>query len=267
MKKLNIQKLIIFLVIIAALVVALIFIFKGNKNEEKKASAEEAKIVETKTTNYLVELTAGYQSKYNGIEKLFSSNKTTSNDLSKASIIQTSIAYLRKNNKATIDNALISQIAREENIIIDSYDIYKGEQIKEAAKELFGIDLQHSSIMNEKDHIYTYWYLEKFDVYLIGLNPNYPSLTSYEYYVTPKVIQTTKDKNNNLKTEIAIAYVYIAENNTLKFSKDISMSNIICEGTSDNFEIPEDQTNEFDHYIFTFKNVDGNYVFDSVEKK
>lgn len=267
MKKLNIPKLIIFLVIIIALIVALIFILKGNKSEEKKASEEEAKIVETKTINYLVELTTGYQSKYNGVEKLYNNNKTTINDLSQATILETSISYLRKNNKVTIDNALNAQIAREQKMNIDSYDVYKGEQIKEAAKELFGIDLEHTSIMNEPDYIYTYWYLEEYDVYLVGLNPNYPSLYNYDYYVTPKVIETTKDKNNNLKTEVAIAYVYLSTDNTLKFSKDISMSDIIYEGTTDNFEIPDDKVNDFDHYIFTFKNVDGNYIFDSVEKK
>lgn len=267
MKKLDIKKLILFLILIVALVVGLVFVFKDKKGEEKKATTEEAKLVETKTINYLVELTAGNQSKYNGIDVLYSKDKTTKNNLTNANIIATSIAYLTKNNKATTDSALNAQIAREQKLDISNYSVYKGEEIKEAAKELFGIDFKHSSIMNAEDHIYTYWYLEEYDVYLVGFSPNYQDATDYSYRIIPKVVETTKDKDKNLKTEVAISYVYFAKDNSLKFSKDPNMGNIVYESNEQKYEIADDKVNEFDHYIFTFKNVDGNYVFESVEKK
>lgn len=270
MNKMDIKKLIILLVLIAAIVIVLVMLFKNNKKEKNNVNEEDAKIVETKTLNYLVELTAGYQSEYNGVDNLYYKDKTTVDDLTDASILATAIKYLGVNKMVTTDDALNNQIEREQRIDIDDYSVYSGEKIKEAVKELFGIDFNHKSVMNEENHIYTYWYLEEYDVYLVGFSPNYLDTYEYDYYVVPKVIETTKD-NDNLKTEVAISYVNLDQNQNLKFSKEPNMSNIIYEeklnSNMDNFQIADDKVNEFTHYIFTFKKVDNSYVFVSVEKK
>lgn len=260
MKNLDVKKLVILIIIVAIVIGALILIVNKTTNNEKKANKEETEVANEISLDYITRLTLGTGSSYNGIDLLFQKDKVTYDDLNTGNILTVAYEYATNNLETGIPSLTIQQL-QNENINIDEYTILTGDVVKQAIKEVFGVDFEHKSYNMNINYSYTYMYLPEYNVYLRKYTKlNYDT---GNYHIDYKTVNTTK-KGNKILNEIAVAYIY-QNNSTYYYTKDSANNEVIYE--SDKQELKEDQLKKFEHYIITLKNVDNKYVFESIEKK
>lgn len=262
MKNLDGKKFLVFIAIIAVIALAVIL---GSKElfEEKKPSAEETEKVEKLVTTYLGSLTYGADTNYMGLDRLYSKDKTEVSDLNINSILNVSVKYATTNNlNTTVSTGVLNELNRSGKYgNINEYSIYNAEGVRDAAKELFGIELNEESSINDMEYLYDFIYVFEYDVYLVKRN-NVTATTSMEYGIDYKIVKTAK-KGNDIMTTLAIAYTY-RTGTTRSFAKDNKGENIVAENLE---KFPEDKIEEFDQFTFTVTQTDnGNYVFKSIEK-
>lgn len=262
MKNLDIKKLLVLIAIIAVIVLLVIF---GSKlvGKESKPTEEESQEVETLVTKYYANVTFGYSTPYKGIDVLFSSDKTTYEDLDNKAILNLAIRYASDNE---IDIAVSSEVV---NTIINSgkygdlssYAAYKGEGLRTAIKDLYGVDFNDNTEISEYGYLYDFIYVKEYDTYFMGrnsINDIYDSNRGIDY----TIVETNK-KSDKVYMTIAIAYIY-RNGNERSYAKDSNGEEIIAEGLT---EFPKEKAKEFDNFKFTLtKNDDGKYIFESVEK-
>jgi len=261
MKNLDFKKLLVFIIIIAIIILLILF---GSKaiSTNTKVSEEESENTEKIINDYVSTLTEGYSTVYGGIDILFSKDKTTNQDLDLNVILNNSIKYATK-NEMNIAVALDSLETMNKSGVygnIKDYTTYNGKAIKEAAKILFDIDLEHGSTINNNNYLYNFYYDNDYDIYLVKRN-NTTDINRTSQNVEYKIIEQTK-KDNTIKVKMAVAYTY---NNGSKklYAKDAAGETIISE---DSNEFPEEKINEFDKFTITLKKNDKEYSFESIEK-
>lgn len=262
MKNLDIKKFLVFVVIIA--IVALI-VFFGVKQlfGENKPTEEEVKKVEEIVTNYFEKLSSGYATVYNGIDVLYSSDKTTLEDLELKQILNTSIDYASNNEfNINVSSVTLNQLKGLESIgNIEEYLVFNADGIRSATKELFDIDLEDNSAISEYNYLYDFVYVYEYDVYLLKRNST-EDISNADRNVEFKTIKTTK-KGNEVMTTVAVAYTN-GNGSTKTYAKDNKGTNVIAEDVK---EFPSDNINDFDQFTFTLTQTDkGDYIFKSVEK-
>lgn len=262
MKNLDVKKLLVLIAIIAIIVILVIF---GSKlvGKESKPTEEESKEVETLVTKYFANVTFGYSTSYKGIDVLFSKDKTTYDDIDKKAILNLAIRYATENE---IDVSVSSEIIKLINNSgkygdVSNYVAYKGEGLRKAIKELYGVDFKDGSEISDYGFLYDFIYVYDYDIYFMKRNQTtdiYDSNKGIDY-----TIVNTSKKDDKVSITLAIAYIY-RNGNERKYAKDINGENIIAEGLT---EFPKDKAKEFDNFKFTLtKNNDGKYIFESVEK-
>ncbi|MBQ8659463.1 MAG: hypothetical protein IJ475_01305 [Bacilli bacterium] len=260
MKNLDWKKLAILIGIIIAVIAVIVLIIKGVTGETK-ATKEEATAAETIAINNIFNLTLGYETKYSGIDILFSKDKLTIEDITPSLLITSAIRYAVTNDwEITLDTYKLEQ-AKQLGYSLESYSPYDGETIRKAIKELYNIDFTNQSATDELNFRYNYYYIPTLDLYMKQTKSFYNS--EQGFYVDYKIIETTK-KGDKIMTKIAIAYVY-SDGSKLTYTNDSNNNSIIFE-TEEETGIPDDKLESFDQFTITLKNVDGNYYFESIEK-
>ena len=269
MKNIDFKKLLVFLVIVLAIGLVIFLVVKA-VNKEKGTSEEETKILEKIGLEYVAKLTQGYVTDFNGVDLLFDNDQVEYKDLTTSSILNTAMRYVVKeeldNNVSTSSLDIMNEDFEED---ISEFSAYNGEAVRQAIKELFGVDFENTDSVSELGFGYDIFYDSDFDIYLKGTNdqyktPNYNS--SVRFYVT-KTTKEKQKKEERIKMEFAVAYVKLNETNgKIDFAKDPNGATIV-DTLNDTEEFPSDKADEFDKYSITLKKVDGNYVFESLKKE
>ncbi len=262
MKKFDVKKLLVFILIIAVLIIAGFFIFKMVNKEN--LSNEDKQNVENSVITYFLNLTNGYSTIYGGLDVLYSYDKTSLGDLKEQEIIFTAVNYLEKSEINYSISADYMSGLKESGKYKDlnNYRIYKGESVRQAVKDLFGLDSIPSN-PTPVNFLYNISYDSNYDCYLISEN-NIENNNTNEATMDFSIISTEK-KEDKLETIVAIAYVY-NDNGNIMYLKDAEGTSIVAENL-DKKEFPKDKIDEFTKYKFTLKeNSDKKYVFESVEK-
>lgn len=252
-KKIGIIVGILFIVVLVVIKVFLNF----------KTDGEDIENIELKTTSYITSLTNGYATAYNGVELLYD-KKTTIDDLTNDNILNTAIRYAVDNLDVEVNEVIINNL-ESKGYTIDKFTFYNAKAIREAIKELFGLEWDNKSSSGDMNFVYRFIYLEEYDVYLKTtteyMNDYYNQNTStIEYKITD-----TKKSKNNIKITVAIAYVDVSFGELVYYS-DKTGDNEVYKDKIDASSIDDSKLNSFKKYIITLKNVDGKYVFDSIEE-
>lgn len=265
MKSINWKKFGIFTLIIIG-IIALIFLIVKGFTSNNKVTEEEKEGISDIAINNVVNLTQGYDTVYDGIDVLFASDKTTVESLPDAIILNSAIRYIHlKEMDTSIENGLLENIKLNEGYDPNKYTFYKAETIKTAIKELFDIDWKHTSATYEINFTRKFIYLPGYEVYVVDNIEK--SSKSNDFNIDTKEIETIKEKDI-IKTTIAIAYIY-NDGTEYKYMKDSSGKEVIY-STQDSInenEIKDEYIDQFDKFEITLKEVDGRYVFVSIEKK
>jgi hypothetical protein len=266
MKNIDFKKLLVFLGIVLAIGLVIFGIVKiaGNK---KGANEEQKEILEDIGLKYIARLTEGYNSNYNGVDLLYGNDKeVTYEDLSVSSVLNTATRYI---GEKEIDNAVPSVAVDKCREMIgpeaEEYAPYKGEAIRQAIKELFGVDFDNTSAVDEAGYGYNFYYIPDYDIYLKGKNIanfNY----DYDFNLRFYTVKTAKiKKGDKLQIEYAVAYTMINDGQKRDFATDVKGENIVA--TLEKTEtFPEDKVKEFDTYTITLKKDGDNYIFESFKK-
>ena len=262
MKNNRLFKILLIIVIIAA-IVGITLLFK-NKGKDKEASEEEVKGAEN-LTQLVVTLTNGFNTRFFGQELLFEKDKTTYEDLTRGCVLFAASNYVIDFDlENSIQNNILTSIEVNYKYSMNDYTPFKGEAIRQAIKELFDVEFKNESAIDEANFGYNFIYIEEFDIYLKGRNSSFAYPNS-DNFIKTRINKKTKNKDKNIETEIAVAYV-TKENDEYVYSKKASGSNKVYT-TNEIGDIDKDQLDEFDHYIITYKENDGKYSFVSIAKK
>ena len=266
MKNIDFKKLLVFLVIVLAIGLVIFAVVKLAGNN-KSANDEETEILEDIGLTYLARLTEGYNSSYNGIDLLYANDKEVKYDqLSASSVLYLATRYIA--NKE-IDNVVNSAQVTEARKLIgenaEGYTPYKGEAIRQAIKELFGVDFDNTSAVDEPGFGYNFYYFPESDIYLKGAN--YTNLNiNYDADLKFHIVKTNKNKKDKtLQVEYAVAYTMINDEKMREFATDINGENVVAI-LEKKEAFPADKVKEFDTYTITLKKDGDNYVFESFKK-
>ncbi len=264
MKNVDVKKLLVFILIIVAIGIIGFVAFKSLGKD--KISDEEKEIIENLGFNYYVNMSRDYSSFYGGLDYLFSKDKVTYDDLDTGAILNTALTYAQDNNlNLTIQSGYMDGL-EDENLYgdLDNYGIYNAQGIRDAIKELFGVEWDNKSSINTLNFMYDFYYDGLFDLYLVMRN-DVMDYTDSNRSMNYKIIETTK-KDNKLLTTFALGYIY-GDGNTMSIAKDPSGEEIVVENTS-SVELPDDKLDSFNKYTLTLKQTDDKkYVFESIEKQ
>ena len=257
----DVKKLLVFILIIALIVLAILGLgklFKGSK-----PSKEVQQEVENLTTNYFTTLTSGYATEMDGVDILYQKDKTTYDDLLPAAVIYTAIRYAQENKIS------LGLTENQSNLLKKNYkeDVpaFKAEGIRKAVKELFGKDLPNQNAEGLVQFKYNYFYNEDTDAYVQMKNPNYNGIIRNEAInVETKVLETTK-KGDTVNVTLIVAYVLTTDSNRVYYKNVTGTADDKVGETSDSaFLAGKDE--EFQKYTLTMKKVNDKYTFESMEK-
>ncbi len=266
MKNFDFKKLLVFLVIIAALALVIFFVVKLTSNE-KKTSDEETKILEQIGLDYISKLTEGYISDYNGLDLLYNYDETvTYETLTPAMVLHSATKYIintEMNN--AVSTVALEKVTNDVDFDASNYTAFNGEAIRQAIKELYGVDFTDTSAMDELGFTYNYYYDSNYDIYLKGINSQFSGF-NYDNGIRYYVVKTVKDKKeDSLKMEFAVAFTHITEEQKMDYAKEATGETIIVTQEIKD-EFPKDKVDEFEKYTITLKKDGDNYVFDSFKK-
>ena len=268
MKNFDFKKLFIFLGIV--LVIGLvIFLITKIGNKEKKATEEEIKIAEDIGLNYIAKLTQGYVSDYNGIDILYEKDSVEYKDLSTASILNIAMNYVvTKDLDNSVSTSVINIIQDDYEGDINEYAIYKGSSVRQAIKELFGVDFENNEAIGVTGFGYNIFYDSDYDLYLKNTSDQFKgfSTDTFMRFNVTKTYKEIKKKEERLKMEYVVSYVKKSDTDKLDFAKDKNGETIVASLTDKDY-FPKDKSNEFVKYCITFKKVNDKYVFESLKKE
>ena len=262
MNKNKFKKIGIILAIIVVLVAAIFLIAKLFKGESVDNKTIEQ--YEDATIKYYLNLTAGLNTPYGGLEALYAADETKLEDLSERQLINTAISYLQYEGIVTaVDMGTLTLRYESKYPYVGKSTIYSAEEIKKAINTLFGIEnFAKPTIKSDSIFLTTFEYLAEEDLYLVyqdqpGTNVNEKQSLDY-------AIVETESKKDKIITTVAIAYRYQNEDGYI-YASDRSGEKIVAKDIS---EFPKDEIDKFDKYAFTLtKSKDGkNFIFENVKK-
>ena len=261
MKKFDIKNIGIILAILVVVVLAIVLLGKSLKGNVDDATLKEYEKI---TVDYYLNLTAGLNTSYDGVEALYEIDETKLENISDRQLLHVAIDYITKEGKASaVDLGTLVMLYEDEYPDIAKSGIYKGEEIREAIKLLFGIEnFPNPTIEADATALTNYIYLSEEDIYLV--NGDYTnSLVDTNLIVDYSIVETTS-KKDKIITTVAIAY---AQKNAekLTYATDRFGNNVVATDVS---EFPTDKIDEFTKYEFTLtKSKDGkSYIFESAKK-
>ena len=208
-------------------------------------------------------LTAGYNTAYNGLEALYAVDETTLDDVTEKQLINVSINYITMSGLSTsVDYATMNALYADTYPEIKDAILYNAEDIRKGIKDLFGIaDFANPTITGDITSLASYTYLAEEDIYIVTEGDLNNSLQSKTQSMDYSVIGT-EAKDGKIVTTVAIAYRNLT-GETYQYATDRNGTNIVTEAA----EFPKDKINQFDKFEFTLAKSDGdNYVLESVKK-
>lgn len=263
MKKFDIKKIGIILAIVVVLVLAIFLIgkaIKGGSVDKKDLEKYENYVV-----NYYMNLTAGYNTSYNGLEALYASDETTMENVTDKQLISTAVEYITKNATSTsVDYATMIAIYSDDYPEIKDAMLYNAEDIRNGIKELYGItNFANPTIKGDITNLSSYIYIPEEDIYIVSAGDLSQSKLSKTQSIDYSII-STEVKSEKIVTTVAIAYRDF-NGKTYIYASDRYGEKIVAEEVS---KFPTDKIDKFDKYEFTLsKTKDGKkYVFESVKK-
>ena len=263
MKKFDIKKIGIILAIVVVLVLAIFLIGKAIKGGS--VDKNDLKKYEDYVVNYYMNLTAGYNTSYNGLEALYASDETTMENVTDKQLITVAIDYITKSGiNTSVDYATMIAIYENKYPEIKDALLYNAEDIRKGIKELFGItEFANPTIKGDITNLSNYTYLAEEDIYIISSGDLSQSVVSKTQSMDYSVIGT-EVKSGKIVTTVAIAYRDF-NGKTYIYASDRYGEKIVAEEVS---KFPTDKIDKFDKYEFTLsKTKDGKkYVFESVKK-
>jgi hypothetical protein len=262
MKDLDIKKLLVFILIIALLILAILGIGKLI-GKGAKPSKEVQEQVDKLYTEYYSSLTEGYVTDYNGLDYLFEKDKLTYDDLVPGAIINAAIKYAQDNDlDIGVDPAAAALV--KENYEGSSHTEYNAKGIRDAVKILFNKDLEDKTVQGELGYAYDFYYEEDIDVYVMVPNSMAANVVDDALSVKTKVLDTTK-KGDDIYVTLIVAYVSKQEDNYVYYSeRDLSDSSRVGETTGTDFIDQKDDS--FKKYTMKLVKTSEGYAFDSIEK-
>ena len=262
MKKFDVKKLIIVLVIIALVVIVGLLLGKSVKDnyvDKKDLTKYEENVIK-----YYLNLSGGYNTAYKGLEVLYASDETKLEDITEKQLITTAINYVSMNGENTfVDYATMNALYKDTYPEIKDAALYSAKDIRAAIKTLFGIDnFANPTIKGDVTSLTGYTYLAEEDIYIVVEGDLEKSLESKAQSLDYALVGT-EVKDGKIVTTVAIAYRYMT-GDKYKYASDRAGTNVVTESK----EFPKDKIDEFDKYAFTLaKTKDGkSYIFESVKK-
>lgn len=251
----------IVLVLVIALVGGLIYLVvsKSNKGGKTKLTTEET--VQFRNLEYFYKLGYGGMSDYSGIDSMYTDKTIKYEDLKPELVLTTVFDYLNKNKEkedVELDAELYARVNYEYDLSV--LEAMKGETVRKAIKNLFGVDWKDASVVNRTGTFqFSYVYDSKLDVYIRETVKEDVSNNVVLYDIID-----TKKEDKLIYTDIIIGYfayeeesynVYANALNTqyIKNVKDLSFD-----------YLSEEELGQLKKYRITSKLVDKNYVFDSI---
>ena len=262
MKNVDVKKLLVFIIIVALLVLAVLGLGKL-LGKGGKPSKDVQKEVDTLTTKYFTSITYGYATEFDGTDVLFSKDKTTYDDLNAAAIVNVAIRYAEDNG---ID---ISVTDAQQKILKAHYGeeapAYKGEGVRKAVKILFDKDLAKAKAEGLLNYKYDYLYDADTDTYSQFKNKNYSSgIRNESINVETKILETTT-KGDNLYVTLIAAYVLSQEGTRIYYSDPAGLNDSRVGETKEDDFLPN-KDDSFQKYTMTLKKTSDGYAFESIEK-
>ena len=262
MKKFDVKKLLVFILIIAVLVVIAVLAIKTVKKD--KVKPEEQKAAEEIVTTYFQNISRGYSTIYGGLDVLYSHDKVTSEDLNEQEIVLTATSYLDDHDVIYTIGAEAMEGLEKSKLYgnLNLYSIYSGSSVRQTIKDLFGIE-QINAVPSSSNYLYDIYYDNTYDCYLIKRN-DAEDLRDENASMDYSII-STESKDGKLEVVVAVAYVYNDEGN-ITYMKDPNGKQVVVDKLEKK-EFPKDKIDEFDKYKFTLKVTEDNkYTFESMEK-
>lgn len=261
MKKFDIKKIGI---VLAAVVVVVLAIFLIGKLINGTVDKESIEKYEKNTIEYYLNLSAGLNTQYDGIEALYQTDETKLENLSDRQLLRTAIDYITKEGKSKgVDQGTLSMLYKDKYPDIEKSGLYNAKELRDAIKILFGIEnFANPTIEADATYLTNFVYLAEEDVYLVyGDQTN--SIVDPNLKLDYSIV-STKAKKDKIITTVAIAYAQ-KNGETYTYASDMFGDNVIAEKIS---EFPTDKIKEFDKYEFTLTKSkdDKNYIFESVKK-
>ncbi len=251
-------KILILIIILALLGGAIYFIVQKNNNVENNTSANLEAINNVK---HFVFLGDGYDTKYNGLDRLFSGEPFTKNDLTNGIMLTAAYRFIAdpKNNiDATITPQEYANL--EEGYDLEDAKVYKGKDVRDAIKVLFGIDYKDDGF-SSMSYKYEYIYDGTTDMYIMKTKTN---SADDKYSVLPLVVGQDK-KGSTIVTKVAIAYT-VKDGNKYKIYSNVSNTELVKEVKEISLEeFTKEEKEKLPKYNITCKDVDGNYTFEKIE--
>jgi copper chaperone CopZ len=260
MKKFEPKKLIL-LVIIVLVIGALVFFVVTRNNKPmkgKKVTGDAYDKVSAYVSRYVLGLTEGTDSLYNGIEALYNS------DDDEVSIDDIETIKLVVKAEGETESQDDRYTLESNNYNLSDYIIaYDADSVEKNLKEIYGREIDIETSNELKGYRYAYDYIKETNTVLLKETD---AKLNGEFNMSFKISDITEDKENTY-VKVYVAYVAKADNKIQYFS-DMNTKNKVYDTTSNNIEaIKDDYLEKFDSYIITLKNTDDGYNFTKIAKE
>ncbi len=251
-------KFLIFIILLALLGGAIYLIVQKNNTGSK---TKKEKIETISSIQHFVNLTEGYDSKYNGIDRLFQEESATKDDLHNGILLTAAYRYILdpKNN---IDSNItpIEYAELEEGVDISNATVLKGKQVRDAIKILFGIEFENDGYTN-KNFKYAYSYDPVTDMYIRKESTNSADAA---YSILPIVVSNKKN-GSTIVSKVAIAYV-IRKDKEFNIYSDSENTNLIkTVEIIDINDFTEKELDQMAKFNITSQDINKNYTFEKIE--
>lgn len=251
---------ILVLIIILALIGGAIYLIVDKKPKSKNGGFKDA--ATANSYKYFSYLSEGYDSVYNGVDRLYSVDSFTKDDLSNGMILTAAFNYVL-DPANEIDTGITAEeyAALEEYYDLSDAVTIKGKYIREAIKVLFGITYKDQDYSNN-DFKYSYTYSAGTDMYIKKTKTN---SADDNYSVLNRLISSDK-KNNTTVARIAIAYIVKTDKKYAVYS-DANHTNLVkeFEGSFSLNDLSDKEVEKLPKYDITTKEVNENYTFEKIE--
>ncbi len=251
-------KFLVFIIILALLGGAIYLIVQKSGNKDKRSPE---RIVEDNSLKYFLSISEGYDSEYNGKDRLFAQEEFTKGDLNTGLMLTAAYNYVLDPTN-NIENEITPQqfINIENDIDLTDAVVVKGKNVRDAIKVLFGVDFTNEGYKNTTFK-YTYSYISSEDVYVRKEKTN---SSNDNCYIAKRII-SNKKSNGGFKTEIAIAYA-IRSDDKFKIYSDPERKELVKETESlDLDSLNDKELKKLPKYNLITKNQEGNYIFEKIE--
>ncbi len=249
-------KILVLIIILALLGGIIYFLVTKDGTRTPKTDKE---IVTENTLRYFNSLSEGYDTEYNGKDRLFAQDEFTKGDLNVGMKLTTAFNYVLDPTNG-MDNNITPQEYADANLGNDEVLLVKGKNVRDAIKILFGEEFENQGYENT-NFKYTYYYLNTIDLYARAEKTN---LTNINCRVLTKIM-STKKSDSTITTTLVVGYG-IKNNNEYEIYSDATRKDLVKKVKRFDLEdLDEKELNKLSKYKITTKENNDNYTFEKIE--